>query len=548
MRLHEGLILGCVLAAAAAPAWPQQVPPAATQPLQAQAALTPPAQLQAELAQAQQNLQLHRAMLAEAQQLAAAKAAADASTLTGEQGLQALVAAQVERSAALERQQQDETAALEEQQAAMQAAQSDAQAKHQGAADQQAVYQAALRDADAARWNAALAKLDQLDAAGGPNQDAALYWKAYVQSKLAMDQQALESLAELEQRYPASSWKTDAQALDLQLRQANGQKVSPGAQPNDDLKLLAINGLMQTDPKEALPLLEKVVQGNASPQVKRRALFVMAQSGSGEGQAELLRIAQSPADPALQLQAIRYLGMMGAKNQPALAQVYASASSPDVKRAVLEAYMMDGDRTDLLAAAKNGGDPALQEEAIRYLAMSGGKDELWQLYQGQLPTAARSDIIRSLAMSGDTVHLITLAQTEKNPQLQLEVVRALGMTSWGRAPRPPHLPRAPRAGGVIAPAAPLPPVPPLAPGAAAEGARPGDAQVTSALTGMYAGAGNRELSRAVIQALFIRGDADALVGLARKENDPGLKRDIVGQLSMMHSKAATDYLLELLKN
>jgi hypothetical protein len=36
------------------------------------------------------------------------------------------------------------------------------------------------------------------------------------------------------------------------------------------------------------------------------------------------------------------------------------------------------------------------------------------------------------------------------------------------------------------------------------------------------------------------------VELARSEKDPGLKQSIVQQLSIMHNKEATDYMLEIL--
>ena len=51
----------------------------------------------------------------------------------------------------------------------------------------------------------------------------------------------------------------------------------------------------------------------------------------------------------------------------------------------------------------------------------------------------------------------------------------------------------------------------------------------------------------MISALGMQNDGAALVGIARKENDPALKREIVARLSHMpNSKAATDYLLEIL--
>ena len=55
------------------------------------------------------------------------------------------------------------------------------------------------------------------------------------------------------------------------------------------------------------------------------------------------------------------------------------------------------------------------------------------------------------------------------------------------------------------------------------------------------------MRKAVINALFISGNAEGLVALARKEQDPSMKKEMVSKLSNMHSKAATtDYLIEIL--
>ena len=37
-----------------------------------------------------------------------------------------------------------------------------------------------------------------------------------------------------------------------------------------------------------------------------------------------------------------------------------------------------------------------------------------------------------------------------------------------------------------------------------------------------------------------------MVDIARRETDPGMRKRLVQQLSVMHSKEATDYLMELL--
>src|SRR6478672_11061365 len=77
--------------------------------------------------------------------------------------------------------------------------------------------------------------------------DGALYWKAYTLHKLGRRDESLATLAMLEKTFPTSRWLNDARALQLEVKQATGQGASPEAQTDEDLKLLAINGLMNTD-------------------------------------------------------------------------------------------------------------------------------------------------------------------------------------------------------------------------------------------------------------------------------------------------------------
>jgi hypothetical protein len=67
-----------------------------------------------------------------------------------------------------------------------------------------------------------------------------------------------------------------------------------------------------------------------------------------------------------------------------------------------------------------------------------------------------------------------------------------------------------------------------------------------ALTGLYGKEKDAEIKRTIIQALFVQNNAEALVAIARKETDVETKKVIIRQLSLMKSKVATDYLLEIL--
>jgi HEAT repeat protein len=58
---------------------------------------------------------------------------------------------------------------------------------------------------------------------------------------------------------------------------------------------------------------------------------------------------------------------------------------------------------------------------------------------------------------------------------------------------------------------------------------------------------NTDIREAVIRGLFIQGNAQALIDLARKETNRDLKHEIIKKLSIMHSKEAVDYMMEFLK-
>ena len=68
------------------------------------------------------------------------------------------------------------------------------------------------------------------------------------------------------------------------------------------------------------------------------------------------------------------------------------------------------------------------------------------------------------------------------------------------------------------------------------------------LVNIYQADQNADVRHAVINALFLQGNAKALVELARKERDPEVKKDIITKLGLMHSKEAADYLMEYLKD
>src|SRR5262249_46339636 len=156
--------------------------------------------------------------------------------------------------------------------------------------------------------------------------------KAYALNKLNRRDEAQTAIADLRKNYASSRWLEDASALELQIRQAGGQNVSPESESDEDLKLLALNGLMQSDPDRALPLIENLLKSTQSPRLKKQAVFVLSQNNSARAQTLLEQIARGGNNnPDLQLTAISYLSARGrTRSSDVLWEIYNSSNDTAV--------------------------------------------------------------------------------------------------------------------------------------------------------------------------------------------------------------------------
>ena len=279
------------------------------------------------------------------------------------------------------------------------------------------LYDSGTRALDGGHWEDAARLFGEAADRKGTHADGALYWKAYAENRMGQRDNALATIALLKKDYGSSRWLNDAQALEVEIRQQSGKPVSPDSESNEDLKMLALNPLLHSDPDQALPIIEKLLKSNNSPKLKERALFVLSQSNSPKAQQIL---------------------------------------------------------TDV---AKGGSNPDLQSKAIRYIAISGNKDARQQLL--------------SIYTPGSDVNV------------KRQVIRSLGMMPASQS---------------------------------------GDSLVS-----IYNSDPDPAIKHEAVNALFVQNNAKALVDLARKENNLGMKKDLVQKLSVMHSKDATAYLMELLE-
>jgi HEAT repeat protein len=375
----------------------------------------------------------------------------------------------------------------------------DQQTAEKANAHEDQVYASAKDALDQGEYDTAVKDFDDVLRIHGRKADGALYWKAYALNKAGNKSQALTAIGELRKNYPQSNWLRDASALAQEIRGGgNPENIS-----DEELKLLALQSLMNSDPEKAVPLLDKVIQGNNSPKLKDKALFVLSQSGSEKAQQILMTLAKANNQPDLQKRAIRYMGMNGNKgNRAALKEIYNSSPDLSVKKTVFQAWLMSGDKEDVLAVARTEKNPELRKEAIRYLGMMGGRDELRQLYKEATDPEAKENLLQSMGMAGDAEGLNEAAASEKDAGVRKHAIRDIGMFGGDGA--------------------------------------------TKALITIYNTNNDLDTRKEVANALFLHGAGKELVALARKETDPQMKRELIQKMSLMQSPEITEYMMEIL--
>jgi HEAT repeat protein len=366
-------------------------------------------------------------------------------------------------------------------------------------------YSTCLSYISSRRYDEAIVRCEQAIQQKGTRADAALYWKAYAQWKLRKNDDALATIAQLRKDFPQSQYIRDAKVLENDVR-----RVDPTTLPDDDLKLLAIQAMQHQEPEKAIPLLEGVLDATNSPAVKKRALYVLAQSTSPRAHQVILNYAKGQGSPDLQLEAIRYLRTNGKDRQTIaneLRQIYEGTNNLAVRRAVISAYTETWNTRALFEVASSSGTPtALRTQAISGLSNVAAPAELWTLYSKETDRDLKMQMVSAFGSMRAFDQLVQIVKTEKEPMVRARAVRALGSLK--------------------------------------------QEQTGKILADLYNTEQDLETRKAVISALATQNNAESLVTIARKETNRELRLAIVERLSSMAqrgSKPAADYLMEIIR-
>jgi hypothetical protein len=419
-------------------------------------------------------------------------------------------------------------------------------------------YIAARRALDEERWAEARQLFAQIAEDEAHGSGAALFWMAYADAQAGRVGAAVSSIIDLIERYPLDAYIDDAMSLmieidpELAVRVAErvaerlatnlderapappapaqppqppqpqagqsppppaGAPAVPGSKagggsavdPDAELELLALEGLMATNPTRAVGYLKDFLASDRSPGVRQRALFLLAHSGYPEAPAILMDVVLNGEDPGLRGEALRLIGLTGDEDVSGevLVELYETLESPALRRRAIEGLRLSGNSDRLASLAAREPSPALREQIVRQLGVMGDADALRRLYAEEDDAGVRGAMLEGLALAGDTSMLLAAAQGD-DPMLARRAVQVMALVDDGELP-------------------------------------------VEALLNLHARSDDAAMRQAIARVFAAQGNSSALLTLYRQSDDRQEKAQLVSMLRGTGGALAEEVFVDILE-
>lgn len=273
------------------------------------------------------------------------------------------------------------------------------------------------------------------------------------------------------------------------------------AREDEELKLTALQALVSAPPERAVPIAARVLNDErSSDTVKERALFVLGQMESDEARALILATANDSTTD-IRYEAIRMIGINGDSNSLAQLQGLYRDGDTEVRRAVLEAYLIADDSRGVYELALAANTPEDFADAVETLGAMGALEELRALRES---AGWSESLIDAYAIAGDIESLSALATDTSDPERQARAIEGLAV-------------------------------------AAGE-------QAEETLATIYRESSSAIVRDAALEGLLIADGDESVLQLFRESNDTAEKRRLLEMLVIMDSDAVWDVIDATLAN
>lgn len=208
--------------------------------------------------------------------------------------------------------------------------------------------------------------------------DAALYWLAFALQKQEKFDTADKVLLRLIQKFPASGWASDAQALRAEIAPRLGQSQlltdEAGRSDSEEAKLLALRALFNSDPARALARAAELFRpgSGANKSFKESAVMLLGRHTDAGTLPLLTEIARNEPDHLLRKSAITWLGASGDESViGTLRSLAIESDDAEVAQAALSALMRQGSQRAIEAAGDVASSAASSDVRARAASLLG---------------------------------------------------------------------------------------------------------------------------------------------------------------------------------
>ncbi len=299
-----------------------------------------------------------------------------------------------------------------------------------------------------------------------PAPDEVRFWLAHSLSHAGDSGAALETIDDLERRYPGSRWVRPARALRIEIARrlrrddllwhvvaappppprppAVSAAPSPPAPPappaprvappplsDVDLRIQALSTLMRSHAEQVIPVLKAMVFELGGGSEARRALFVLAQSDRVDARAVLIEVARRGPE-SVRTAAVRELGRRPDPEVTRDLLVLYRDSPHEVRRQIVQALARLRRADALARIAREESQADLRDSAIVLLGLAGGRDELRALY-GSVAREAKAAVVTALFNAAADDELIEIARTDADREVRRLAVDRLRLLDTEKA-------------------------------------------------------------------------------------------------------------------
>ncbi len=309
----------------------------------------------------------------------------------------------------------------------------------------------------------------------------ALYWQAFALYRNGRLEDARARLDDQRRRYPQAATRGDAETLATRIdgelarrgdeaaaRRVNLRAAPPvgpgpaGTPPraagppphgapghpedeDDDIRVAALNALLQMDAEQALPILKQVLarRDPGSVTLRRKAIFLVSQKRTPETARILLDAARTDPDPEVRQQAVFWLSQVPSEEAvTALDSILSSTNDPELQdKAVFALSQHRSERAGaILRAYAERRDAPLdtRANAIFWLSQHRGAENsafLRGLFAKLENEELKEKVLFSLSQMRGEENSRWLLEVAQNGQEGIEIrKKALFWAGQGRAP------------------------------------------------------------------------------------------------------------------